>query len=84
MNNLPTIIGLAPSELTFEQFRSKLQDERERIRRGLEYFRTVRMRPKGQKTSAVGISKLMKEAGLSHAQLLKGIELLKQQKEKKD
>lgn len=79
MNNLPIIIGSAPSELSFEVFRDKLQDERERVRRGLEYFRAVKFKPKGKKASAVGLTKMLKEAGLNQAQMLKGIELLKKQ-----
>ena len=80
MNNLPTIIGLAPSELSFEDFKGKLQNERERVRRGLEYFRAVKFKPKGKKAPALGLTKLLKEAGLNQAQMLKGIELLRQQR----
>ena len=80
MNNLPNIIGLAPSEMSFELFKLKLTGERERVRRGLEYFRLVKMRPKGRKAAAPALTKLLKESGLTQIQLLKGIELLRKQK----
>jgi len=80
MDNLPSIIGPAPSELTLETFKLKLIMERERVRRGLEYFRLVKMKPKGRKASAPALTKLLKESGLTQAQLLKGIELLRKQK----
>ena len=80
MDNLVSVIGKAPSELTFEEFKGRLQDERERVRRGLEYFRLVKMKPKGRKASAPALTKLLKESGLSHTEMLKGIELLRKQK----
>ena len=77
MDTLPTIIGKAPSELSMDEFKAKLTLERERVRRGLDWFREVKFKPK-KKKGAPGLGKLMKEAGLSHAEVLKGIELLKQ------
>jgi len=79
MNILPTVIGPAPSELSFEDFKLKLTSERERVRRGLDWFREIRFKPKTKKSAAAGLSKLMKESGLTHTEMLKGIELLKQQ-----
>jgi hypothetical protein len=80
MNILPTVIGPAPSEMSFEELKLKLTSERERVRRGLDWFREMRFKPKGKKASAVSsLNKIMKESGLTQAQMLKGIELLKQQ-----
>lgn len=80
MNILSTVIGKAPSEMSLEEFKLKLTSERERVRRGLEWFREIRFKPKGKKASASsGLNKLLKESGLTQAQILKGIELLNQQ-----
>lgn len=80
MNILPTVIGKAPSELSLEEFKLKLTSERERVRRGLDWFREIRFKPKGKPTSAAsGLNKLLKASGLTQAEMLKGIELLKQQ-----
>jgi len=38
MNRLVSIIGPAPSELSWTALRQKLQHERERIRRGFEFW----------------------------------------------
>lgn len=84
MDKLARIIGQAPSEMPLTELRTKLLDERERVRRGLDYFKNVTLRKgKGKKkkaTKSTQLTALMKEAGLTPAQFLKGIELLKQQK----
>jgi len=83
MNNLPKIIGKAPSEMTLLEVRTKLLAERERVRRGLSYMRTVkkssRGKGRGKASQATKLNVLMKETGLSPQQLLKGLELLKVQ-----
>lgn len=84
MDTLPTVIGPAPSEMTVAEFKTKLLGERERTRRGLEWFRKAKFKPKTKaKQSALSINKMMKDAGLNKAQLLKGFELLKQMKKDK-
>lgn len=83
MDKLVRIIGEAPSEMPLEELRIKLLNERERVRRGLDYFKNVTLRKgKGRKKAAKStqLNALMAEAGLTPAQFLKGIELLKQQK----
>lgn len=81
MDKLVKIIGKAPTEMTYEELRAKLLAERERVRRGLDYFKNVTLQKGKKKVSkAVKLNTLMKEAGLSPQQFLKGIELLKKQK----
>lgn len=79
MNNLPRLIGKAPSELTYQEFKDKLISERARIRRGLDYFREVKYAPKKKKTKAKKISDQLAAAGLTPKQFLAGIKLLEQQ-----
>jgi len=81
MDKLRLIIGAAPTEMTLDDLRVKLLEERERVRKGLDFFKNFSQR-KGKKkaTKATKLDALMKEAGISPAQFLKGIELLKQQK----
>lgn len=87
MNNLVRIIGKAPTELSYEELRTKLLVERQRVRRGFDYFRNVIARKKGKrggsKKASSGSNQLtsaFQELGLSPAQVLKGLELLKAQK----
>ena len=80
MNHLVKVIGLAPSELPLGEFKIKLKAERDRVRRGLDYFRdTVLL--KGKKSKKVAhstkLTALLKEAGLSPKDMIKGIEMLK-------
>jgi len=84
MDTLPTVIGPAPSEMSLSDFKDKLLSERERIRKGLEWFRTAKMKPKGKaKQKALGINKMLRDSGLTKAQLLKGFELLTKDKKGK-
>lgn len=73
------IIGQAPSELSPQELRIKLEQERVRVREALTYFReTHNLKPtKTTKKKAKSISKLLKESGLSKEQFLKGLALLK-------
>lgn len=84
MDQLPSVIGLAPSELSIGDFKRKLTKERERVRRGLDFFKNQVM-SKGKKKKKVSdqrkLAALFKEANLSPQEFLKGIEKLKQQKE---
>ena len=77
MNRLPSVIGLAPSELPLFAFREKLSAERDRVRRSLEEFRQKHRLGgrKAPKTKGIGVS--LKAAGLSKDEFLKGLELLK-------
>ena len=84
MDTLPTVIGPAPSEMSSAEFKNKLLTERERVRRGLEWFRKAKFKPKTKaKQQTLSINKMMKDAGVNKAQLLKGFELLKQIKKDK-
>ena len=85
MNRLPSVIGLAPSELSLEVFKEKLTGERNRVRESLEEFRLRRMgKPKRRTSKAKGIAASLKNAGLSKDDFLKGLELLKQMEGEKD
>ena len=81
MDQLPRIIGLAPSELPLGEFKTKLLLERERIRRGLEFFKNVTLRGKGKKAKKISPTKKLKalvaETGLSPEKIVKAIELIK-------
>lgn len=82
MNHLSRIIGLAPSELPFEAFLTKLSSERQRVRESLEEFRLrkhLKPTPKASR-SPTTLAGMQKALGLSPAELLKGLELLKQMK----
>ena len=84
MNRLPSVIGPAPSELSFESFREKLSHERDRVRESLEEFRLRGRRPKGRKPPKSSITATLKATGLSKEEFLKGLELLqKMEREKK-
>ena len=66
MNRLITIIGPAPSELTFSSLIEKLQLERQRVREALERFRlqpTKKPRVAKTKVSSdeMDIKKMLKE-----------------------
>lgn len=80
MNKLTRIIGLAPSELTREALKEKLLQERERIRRSFKPHTTTKAKIT-KTTSVKGISTILQEAGLTPAQLIKGLALLKKEKE---
>jgi len=82
MDRLPSVIGLAPSELSFEAFREKLSRERNRVRESLEEFRQRGRRPRGRRPPKVGnITATLKAMGLSKEEFLKGLELLSKMKE---
>jgi len=83
MNRLPSVIGLAPSELLFEAFREKLSRERDRVRKSLEEFRLRGRKPKGRKPPKSSITATLKATGLSKEEFLKGLELLSKMKEEK-
>lgn len=84
MDKLVHIIGEAPSEMTLNQLREKLTEERSRVRQGLTYFREYTLRRGGRKTKkpsqSTKLKALMSETGLSPKEILKAIEILKQQK----
>lgn len=84
MDKLVHIVGKAPSELTLDELRERLTEERSRVRLGLSYFRQYTLRRSGTKTrkptQTTKLKVLMEETGLSPKQLLKAIEILKQQK----
>ena len=66
MNRLITIIGPAPSELTFQHLVEKLQVERQRVRDALERFRLQPVKkPRVAKSKATSdemdIKKMLKE-----------------------
>ena len=86
MDNLPTVIGKAPSEMTLGEFKAKLSAERDRVRRGLEHWKNVVFsKGKGKKASqATKLSALLAEAGLSPQDMVKGIAMLKKLEEEKD
>lgn len=83
MNRLPSVIGLAPSELSFEAFKEKLTGERNRVRESLEEFRQRRRSPGGGRKprKPKGIAAVLKASGLSPGDFLKGLEQLKKEKE---
>ena len=86
MNHLARIIGLAPSELPFEAFLTKLSSERQRVRESLEEFRLRKhLKPvsKAKAKSPSSLAAMQKALGLSPAELLKGLELMKQMQMKK-
>jgi len=81
MNHLPSIIGLAPSELFFQDFLTKLSSERQRVRESLEEFRKRKhLKPSTPKASRspTTLAGMQKTLGLTPAELLKGLELMKQ------
>lgn len=84
MDNLPKLIGPAPSELSLKDFKTKLTLERDRVRRGLNYFKTIVLGRRGRggkprkASKATQLTALLKEAGLSPQDMLKGIEKLKE------
>lgn len=82
MDHLVKIIGLAPSELTLEDFKKKLVLERDRIRKGLEYFRNVTLQKRGRAKAKpkTKLNALLAETGLTAKQMLKAIELMKKEK----
>jgi len=84
MDKLIYIIGEAPSELSLNDLRNKLTDERTRVRTGLNYFRQYTQRRSGTKPKKAGqstkLKALMSETGLSPKEILRAIEILKQQK----
>ena len=80
MDHLPSIIGLAPSELSFVDFLTKLSSERQRVRESLEEFRRrkhLKPAPKASR-SPTTLAGMQKSLGLTPAELLKGLELMKQ------
>ena len=78
MKQLIHIIGLAPSELSPQALRKNLERERERTRKAFQYFRESHgFKAKGGKAKSV--IKLLKEAGLTKEEFLKGVELLKKE-----
>lgn len=85
MDKLPYVIGPAPSELPLGEFKTKLSLERERIRRGLEFFKNVTLQKgaKGSKRGKVSPTKKLKalvaETGLSPKEIIKAIELMKKE-----
>jgi len=81
MNRLPSVIGPAPSELSLEAFQEKLTRERNRVRESLEAFRQRRMGKGRKKPKPTGIAATLKASGLSKAEFLKGLELLKKKEE---
>uniref|UniRef100_A0A6M3L0P2 Uncharacterized protein n=1 Tax=viral metagenome TaxID=1070528 RepID=A0A6M3L0P2_9ZZZZ len=79
MNNLPRIIGPAPSELTFEQFCERLSHERDRVRKAIELFRSsVGLSSQTKKPSKTSLNKqlaaLMKDLNLTEEEVLKIVE----------
>lgn len=84
MNRLPSVIGPAPSELSFEIFKEKLSEERNRVRESLEEFRQRRTKSGRKPAKPKGVLASLKKAGLSKEEFLKGLELLKKEEEKKN
>ena len=85
MNRLPSVIGLAPSELSFEAFKEKLSGERNRVRESLEEFRSRRFGSRGRSArprKPKGIAAVLKASGLSPNDFLKGLEQLKKMERK--
>jgi len=80
MNRLPSIIGPAPSELSYAAFKDKLAEEHERVRQSLAEFRQRNLGKRGgvKKKKATGLAANLKSAGLSQAEFLKGLALLQQ------
>lgn len=79
MKQLTYIIGPAPSELSNQALRQRLEEQRERARKAFQYFRESHgLKAKGGK-KAKSITKLLKEASLTKEEFLKGIELLKKE-----
>ena len=79
MNNLPRVIGLAPSELSPPAFVERLQRERERIIREIQAFRTrggtkkkgkVQTKPK---SFSKEVQALLKKGGLTPEDLVRKI-----------
>lgn len=70
MNNLPRVIGKAPSELPPELFRRLLSQERERVRQEIEFFQRKNI-PKTKAAKAVrsSLSELLEKKGISPEQL---------------
>ena len=84
MQKLISIIGKAPSELSFPDLVAKLTTERNRVRQALERFRalpikTIRKKAKEITTQggAKDIKKLMKEGKVTKSKILELIKLAK-------
>jgi len=86
MDNLPSVIGKAPSEMSLGEFKAKLSIERERVRRGLTFWKDNIRRKKGGKKASPGtkLSAILAEAGLSPSEMVKGIEMLRKMKGEKE
>jgi len=86
MNRLPSVIGPAPSELSYLAFKEKLSVEHERVRQSLAKFRLRNLGKgkKAKKKKATGLAANLKSAGLSQAEFLKGLELLRQSEATKE
>ena len=72
MNNLPRVIGKAPSELSPVEFRKRLTRERDRARREIELFQTnipPKKKAKAAKAIRKELDKLMKAKGLTPEKL---------------
>jgi len=80
MNRLPSVIGPAPSELSYAAFKEKLSAEHERVRQSLAEFRQRNLgkRRGAKKKKVTGLTANLKSAGLSQAEFLKGLALLQQ------
>jgi len=62
MKNLIRVIGPAPSELSLEDFKERLEKERDRVRKEIALYQMKHL-PSGKKRRVAGKSKVVKEVG---------------------
>jgi site-specific recombinase XerC len=89
MDNLARVIGLAPSEMTLEDFLARLKRERKRVSETLQRFKEEPKKslkvPVAKKVGekkeirAAGVTKLMQEHGVTEADLAKYAKMFKEQ-----
>lgn len=69
MNRLISVIGLAPSELSWKDLIQKLRIERERVRKALESWTAGKFKaPKGRKAKGINLTSVRavaKQMGIS-------------------
>ena len=92
MKTLTTVLGPAPSELSIENFHTRLLIERDRVKQALaDYREKVRVKrsapkktpkPKGKKAKALKFSKNLSDAlGISQEELLERMKELAEKEE---
>ena len=82
MDNLVSVIGPAPSELSWSDLKIKLQKERERTRKGFEYWNSAVGRPV-KSTSGISLKDIKAVAKTTGLTVTEVEQLLKAELERK-